>query len=182
MIYYIADLHLHHKNILHMSRRPFADLDEMHRTIRQNWNAAVSPEDDVYLVGDVCFGFNGEIAGYIRNLPGRKHLIIGNHDRKYLEIQKFRDLFDSIDTYLMIEDEGRKVVLFHYPILEWDGYFRGWYHVYGHIHNNDGNFANQLLKREEFRNAFNAGVDLNDFTPQTLYQLIARKNSELTFS
>lgn len=182
MIYYIADLHLHHKNILHMSHRPFADLEEMHQVIKQNWNAVVSEQDDVYIIGDVSFGFNTEIAEYIRNLPGNKHLIIGNHDKKYLANQKFRDLFVTINPYLVIEDKGRKVVLFHYPILEWDGYFKGWYHVYGHIHNNDANFANQLLKREEFKNAFNAGVDLNDFTPQSLHQLIARKNMELTFS
>jgi len=182
MIYYIADLHLHHKNILHMSQRPFADLNEMHRTIKQNWNAIVSDHDDIYIIGDVCFGFNIEIAEYIRNLNGNKHLIIGNHDKKYLANQKFRDLFVTISQYSVINDENRNVVLFHYPILEWDGYFKGWYHVYGHIHNNDANFSNQLLKREEFRNAFNAGVDLNDFTPQSLHQLIARKNLELTFS
>ena len=163
-----------------MSRRPFADIEEMHRAIMQNWNAVVNDSDDVYLIGDVCFGFNGATADYVRSLRGQKHLLIGNHDKKNLKNQKFRDLFVSIDNYLTIEDEGRKVVLFHYPILEWDGYFKGWYHVYGHIHNNDGNFANQLLTQEPFRNAFNAGVDLNDFTPQTLQHLIARKR--LTFS
>ena len=177
MIYYTADLHLRHKNILHMCHRPFETLEEMHQVIQQNWNSVVSDSDDVYMIGDVCFGFNSEIAEYIRHLHGKKHLIVGNHDRKYLENQKFRDLFDSIDNYLLIEDEGRKAVLFHYPILEWDGYFKGWYHIYGHIHNNNANFANQLLTREEFRNAFNAGIDLHDFTPQSLSQLIAEKNS-----
>ena len=28
----------------------------------------------------------------------------------------------------------RKIVLFHYPILEWNGKFRGSYHLYGHSH------------------------------------------------
>ena len=160
-----------------MCHRPFENLEQMHQKIKQNWNAVVSEQDDVYIIGDVCLGFNGEIAEYLRKLHGKKHLVIGNHDRKYLANQNFRALFESIDNYLLIDDEERKVVLFHYPILEWDGYFKGYYHIYGHIHNNDANFANQLLTREEFRNAFNAGTDLHDFTPQTLSQLIARKNS-----
>lgn len=176
MIYYIADLHLHHKNILHLCQRPFASIEQMHQTIKLNWNAVVSEQDDVYIIGDVCFKFNEEVAEYLKSLNGRKHLLIGNHDKKFLKYEKFREIFVSIDYYLTIEDENRKVVLFHYPILEWDGYFKGWYHVYGHIHNSD-NFSNQLLNREEFANAFNAGADLIDFTPQTLNQLISRKKS-----
>jgi len=176
MIYYTADLHLNHKNILHMCRRPFDNLQEMHRTIKQYWNAAVQDNDEVYIIGDVCMSFNGETADYLRSLHGKKHLIIGNHDKKHLKTEKFRELFETIDHYLTIGDEGRKVVLFHYPILEWDGYFKGWYHIYGHIHNNDANFANQLLKQEPFRNAFNAGMDLNDFTPRTLSQMITVRN------
>lgn len=72
----------------------------------------------------------------------------------------------------MNQNEGRTVVLFHYPIIEWDGYFSGSYHIYGHIHNNDDNQANQIM--QQVKNAFNAGVDVNDFIPQTLSQLICR--------
>ena len=50
-------------------------------------------------------------------------------------------------------------------------FFRGAYHLYGHIHNSD-NTANKVMST--IPNAFNAGVDLNDFTPQTLSQLIER--------
>ena len=32
-----------------------------------------------------------------------------------------------------IMDNGRRVIMCHYPIIEWDGYFRGSYLVYGHI-------------------------------------------------
>ncbi len=65
MIYYTADLHLHHKNILHLCERPFADLEEMHRVIKANWNAVITDQDDVYIIGDVCFGFNQEIMNLL---------------------------------------------------------------------------------------------------------------------
>ena len=46
MNYYISDLHLFHKNVTgegsNFDNRPFATLDEMHRTIKENWNNTVT--------------------------------------------------------------------------------------------------------------------------------------------
>ena len=33
-----------------------------------------------------------------------------------------------------IEDNGTRIVMCHYPMVEWDGFFRGALHFYGHIH------------------------------------------------
>ena len=73
MIYYIADLHLNHKNILHMCQRPFESIEEMHYTIKNNWNAVVSEKDEVYIIGDVCMSFNEATAQYLKSLNGRKN-------------------------------------------------------------------------------------------------------------
>lgn len=171
MIYYTADLHMGHANIMRLSNRPFASVEEMNEALVNNWNAVVSENDDVYILGDVMFKMSSRPDNFLHRMKGRKHLIVGNHDRQNLKKEAFTSCFDSINDYLCIEDEGRKVVLFHYPILEWDGYFRGHYHIYGHIHNSD-NFANRVMM--QVKNAFNAGVDVNDFIPQTLSQLIRR--------
>jgi calcineurin-like phosphoesterase family protein len=53
----------------------------------------------------------------------------------------------------------------HYPIEEWDGFFRGSYHLYGHVHNNDNGL--RIIDRR-----YNVGVDVNDFEPKTLDELI----------
>lgn len=172
MIFYTADLHLFHKNIISMCNRPFESLEMMHQVIAENWNHVVTDEDEVYIVGDVYLKFNTETELYLKALHGRKHLITGNHDKAHLKKENFRNLFASISNYSEIRDENRKVILFHYPILEWDGYFRDTYHVYGHIHNSDNNFANQIVKQEQFKNAFNAGVDVNHFTPKILTEWI----------
>ena len=171
MIYYTADLHLGHENIISYCNRPFENTDEMGEDIVSNWNSVVHENDDVYIIGDVLFKLKNDSPLYLDRMNGIKHLIVGNHDKRNLKKDIFKNLFTSIDDYLLIEDEGRKVVLFHYPIIEWDGYFRGAYHIYGHIHNSD-NTTNKIMKTVP--NAFNAGVDVNDFTPQTLSQLIAR--------
>jgi calcineurin-like phosphoesterase family protein len=66
-------------------------------------------------------------------------------------------------------------VFCHYPLAEWSGYFRGWYHIYGHIHNNTTNPAFAFLKAQE--RALNAGVDINHFKPVTLSELIANNKT-----
>ncbi|MDE5853680.1 MAG: hydrolase [Ruminococcus sp.] len=172
MIFYTADLHIGHTNIMKLSNRPFKTVEDMNETLVNNWNSVVMEDDDVYILGDVFFKLNSHPEMYLKRMNGKKHLIVGNHDKQYLEKEMFVNQFATINDYLVINDENRKVVLFHYPILEWDGYFRGYYHVYGHIHNNDNNLANQIMKKVP--NSFNAGVDVNDFIPQTLTQLIKR--------
>lgn len=171
MIFYTADLHLSHEAIIRYCGRPFETVEEMNETIVNNWNAVVGKKDEVYVIGDVLFKLKAGSQLYLDRMNGVKHLIRGNHDKQNLKKERFAEQFASIDDYLVIDDEGRKVVLFHYPIVEWEGYFSGAYHIYGHIHNSD-NEANRIMKN--IPNAFNAGVDLNDFTPQTLSQLIAR--------
>lgn len=168
MIYYTADPHFGHEAIIRFCHRPFADVEEMNRVLMENWNSVVQAEDEVYLLGDVFF--KGRPEQILPRLNGKKHLIIGNHDRRHLQKGNFNRHFESIQEYLCIDDNGRRVVLFHYPIYEWDGFFRGSYHLYGHVHNSE---VNRIMLRQE--RAFNAGVDLNDFTPQTLDSLIRRK-------
>ena len=171
MISYPADLHLSHEAIIRYCNRPFETVEEMNETIVRNWNAVVRKPDDVYIIGDVLFKLKESSTLYLDRLKQIKHLIIGNHDRQNLKKERFAQQFASIDEYLVIADQKRKVMMFHYPIIEWEGFFNGAYHIYGHIHNSN-NFANQVMSR--LPNAFNAGVDVNDFTPQTLSQLIAK--------
>ena len=179
MIYYTADLHLGHENVIRYCDRPFSNAEEMGEAIVSNWNSVVREEDEVYIIGDVLFKLKNDTPLYLDRMNGTKHLITGNHDVRNLKKDRFRELFASVNDYLIIDDEGRKLVLFHYPIVEWDGYFRGAYHIYGHIHNSD-NTANRIMGN--IPNAFNAGVDLNDFTPQTLSQLIGRSKARLNDS
>lgn len=178
MIFYTADLHLGHENIVKLSNRPFKNNDDMTNAIIHNWNTVVSKDDDVYIIGDMFFKTSAdEKIKILRRLKGRKHLILGNHD-KQMDDEAIRKEFASIKNYTVIKDSGREVVLHHFPLLEWDGFFGGAYHVYGHIHNNFDTAAYQIIlkNKEHFKNAFNAGVDVNGFFPRTLDEMIA--NSE----
>lgn len=169
MNYYISDLHLYHKYAIIGSHRPFANLHEMHKTIIHNWNTKVKPSDTVFILGDVSHPKNQEEANLVLNiiekLNGKKVLIKGNHDSKITHCAKFKQVFSSVHDYLEISDCGKKVILFHYPIEEWNQFNRGSIHLHGHVHNNDKHM-------KKIANRFNVGVDVNDFTPVSLKELI----------
>ncbi|MCM1578665.1 MAG: metallophosphoesterase family protein [Ruminococcus sp.] len=130
--FYIADLHLGHENVIKHDCRPFKNKDEMRETIIRNWNNAVSPADEVYILGDFAWK-NGEGLETLSQLRGTKYLILGNHDSPSEEMKYY---FKWIKDMAVIKDGGRTVVLCHYPIAHWYGQFRGAVHLYGHVHNN----------------------------------------------
>lgn len=84
MNYYIADTHFGHDNIRRLSNRPFETIEEMDRTIIDNWNSRVTDNDDVYILGDFSYKSEDSVL-YLKKVKGRKHLIIGNHDEKLLK-------------------------------------------------------------------------------------------------
>lgn len=168
-IFYIADTHFGHDNIRKLSNRPFATVEEMDRTIINNWNNKVKNGDDVYILGD--FTYKGEsYKRYLKQLNGHKHLIIGNHDTK--TVKESRGTFDFIEVEHLLEvnDDGTQIVLCHYPLVEWNGYYRNVLHFYGHVHNNYHNETARYAR--DMKNAYNVGVDVIGFTPRTLDEII----------
>ena len=50
MIYFTADLHFYHDKIIKHTGRPFHNSDEMDRVLIHNWNNAIKPDDEVYIL------------------------------------------------------------------------------------------------------------------------------------
>ncbi|MDR3215981.1 MAG: metallophosphoesterase family protein [Clostridiaceae bacterium] len=172
MIYYTADWHFGHANIIKHSNRPFASAEEMDKALIANYNSVVTNADTVYVLGDVSWCSFEAMKPILQKLKGTKHLILGNHDKGLRNNLEAADCFASISDMLEIRDNGRKVVLCHYPMLSWNGLFKDTVHVFGHIHNNTSDPGFEVL---ENLNAYNAGVDVNGYMPVTLEQLIENK-------
>lgn len=168
MIYIIADTHFGHANIIRHCNRPFSSVEEMDEALIANWNSVVSPDDDVYIVGDFAYKVEHP-ERYADMLNGRKHLITGNHDRKNLKDPEFRKRFVEIRDMLTIKHDGKSIVLCHYPLVEWDGMYRGAYHFFGHIHNNE-NQAQKIMRG--IAGAYNVGVENMEYTPRTIDEII----------
>ena len=138
-VYIGSDYHWGHVNIMKYcpaTRAHFGDVDTMNRKMIEMWNATVTEHDLVYMLGDIAFLPAPKAVSIMRQLRGRKILIEGNHDRKLLRDDGFRGCFEEIHKYLEITHEGTYVVLFHYPISDWDRMGRGSVHFHGHCHGN----------------------------------------------
>ena len=109
------------------------------------WNGRVQPKDIVYIVGDFCFRSGKPAEWYLKQLNGHKYLIIGNHDDKTLKNPEAMSHFDGADKMMDMRDDGKHICLCHYPITEWNSYYHGSWHIYGHIHNNK-NEAYEIMK------------------------------------
>ena len=132
MIYYIADMHFGHTNVLRFDNRPFPDTAQMDDTLIQNWNGRVTSDDTVYVLGDAFWKNEENSIRIMERLQGQKHLIQGNHDRVK---GKLRPYWESIEQYAEVNDENRLVILSHYPILFYKNQHYGAVMLYGHVHN-----------------------------------------------
>lgn len=173
---YIADWHYGHANVIGYDNRPFRTKEEMNAALIERWNAAVTPVDTVYVLGDMfCYVKAKEAVGVLRTLNGKKVLIRGNHDHLTRDSEFCRE-FEQIRDYLELEDGWRTVVLCHYPIpcfhlhLQEDRC-----HLYGHVHNTfEWNMTERFkIAMEEFGHncqMYNAGAMMPwmDYTPRML--------------
>lgn len=169
MNYYIADCHFGDQDVIDFSHRPFGSVEEMDREMIRRWNRKVKVSDDVYIVGDLIHRTD-DPRKYLDQLQGRLHLIVGNHDRPLLNDPAIRAYFVEITQYLILMDKTHRVVLFHYPMMEWDGYYYGTWHIYGHIHNHPS-LTQERMK--ELHKALNCGADVTNFAPCTFDELVS---------
>ncbi len=162
--WYISDPHFGHDRIIDLCKRPFNAVREMDDAIVGNIAAAVAPDDDLWIVGDFGFGETAQQPGYLEaifeRLPGRKHLVIGNHDGKRV----LKLPWESRQLMAEIREDGAHVVLCHYPMITWRHARHGALQLFGHVHE----------RWLGSRNSVNVGVDVWDFRPVRLDEIRAR--------
>jgi calcineurin-like phosphoesterase family protein len=152
MIWFTGDWHLDHEAIIDLASRPFLRMKHMEKTILKNYKEIVKKDDTVYFLGDIFFHKNKpKIESTLRNLPGTKILILGNHDK--LDPFEYQELgFYQVATWLKVDN----YTLVHDPAIA--GCLTDQLFVCGHIHN--------LFKIQ--KNVINVGVDVWDFRPVSI--------------
>lgn len=174
MLYFTSDLHFGHAKIIKACNRPFTSVEDMNEQLISNWNDTVDDHDDIYILGDFALRLSIEqLHAFFERLKGHKHLIFGNHDHEITRHRYyFRDILDSMHSLSTIRIRGdRRLVMCHYPLMFWCGdYEDRFIHLYGHIHNNaqDNQWASHL------RNAYNVGVDVNNYRPISLDEILEK--------
>ncbi len=143
-VWLISDTHFNHANVIRYSHRPFVDIPEMNATMVSRWQALVSPEDVVFHLGDMFMGAWVEAEPILKQLPGRKHLILGNHDgmiRKQAVLQAY---FEGIHEILEVKHVGATAVLCHFPLRSWNGMHYNVWNLHGHCHGTLAPIGKQL--------------------------------------
>lgn len=168
MYYFISDTHFGHENILKLCNRPFPDIHAMNEAMIMAWNRRVTGSDTVYILGDLFYRCP-DPESILRQLKGRKRLIVGNHDSSWIGDAELLRYFDDISNMQVITDGQRQLTLCHYPLLTWK-HRHSSYMIHGHLHaNTRDDFFPLIAARERM---LNAGVDINDFQPVTFAELV----------
>jgi calcineurin-like phosphoesterase family protein len=185
-VWFTADLHLGHGNIIKYCLRPFLSAREMEQarrdprgpwrvseeTIRrhddaliQAINAAVAEDDILWMLGDFCWGQLDVARQYRERLRCRNiNFVWGNHDHRSI-----RPLFVHVLEQGMIEVEGQDIWLNHYPTRSWNRSFHGSWQLYGHVH---GRMAAEDAAHPSLLTK-DVGVDACDYRPWSFAELSA---------
>lgn len=170
MIYFTSDLHFYHDNVIKHQNRPFLNVEEMNQSLIYNWNKKVGISDEIYILGDVTMKGTTYIQELLAQLNGYKYLIKGNHDRFADQATFDESAFAWIENYHELNYQNEHFILFHYPIEEWNHFFRGSIHLHGHQHNNSDYNVQNL---EKGLRRFDVGVDANDMSPISIEEIIS---------
>lgn len=152
--WFLADTHFGHANIIKYSNRPFASKEEMDTKMIENWNKKVGVDDDVYHIGDFCFMDQEKGQSILDRLNGRKHLVLGNHDKVGRRLKGW----EWIKDYHEMTIDGQFIVLCHYAMRVWNRCHKGSIQLFGHSHGNLPGNSQQI----------DVGVDVWDYQPVTL--------------
>jgi calcineurin-like phosphoesterase family protein len=156
--YFTSDTHFGDHRVLNLYPRPYASTADMDQDLIRRWNAVVSPDDELWHLGD--FARTARVAAAVLpQLNGRKHLITGNNDPG----AETAEGWESIQPYAEIERNGAFLVLCHYPFRSWNRQHRGALNLHGHSHGRMKPLPRQC----------DVGVDVWDYTPVALEALLA---------
>ncbi|MHA1478273.1 MAG: metallophosphoesterase family protein [Promethearchaeota archaeon] len=160
MIWFTADYHLSHKNIIKYTGRPFEDIQEMDRVLIKNLEEKITHGDVLYILGDLTF--NEQKANFFfekfKNIE--IHFIIGNHDSSEV-IRVAEQYCTSMSRIKDIKIEGQSITLCHYAMRVWNkSHYNAW-QLYGHSHG----------KLKSVGKQYDIGVDNNKLYPISFEEL-----------
>ena len=160
-IFFIADLHLDHKNIIKYCGRPFKDINDMNDTLVTRWNSIVSKDDTVIFAGDFCKN-KYKFHYWLSKLNGEIIMLKGNHD-----VVGEQSMYHSITfTYNNI------IFLVVHDPKDIPEDYNGWI-IHGHQHNND---VEKYPLISHNNKTINVSCELIDYTPVLIDDIILMIN------
>lgn len=175
-IWFTADTHFKHKNIIRYCNRPFESIEKMDEAIIKNWNDRVSQDDIVYHLGDFALvKSDAEIVNLLKRLNGYIKFLSGNHDKvmkNFFNIPIYKKEFyykiENLGNYHEFKIEDNFITLNHYAQIIWNKKHHGAWCLCGHSHYNL-----ELVRKDNdgIGKILDVGVDGNNFTPYSYEEI-----------
>lgn len=173
-IWFTSDTHFGSQRTLELSKRPFKTVEEMDKTLIDNWNSVVGDDDIVFHLGD--FG-NYEIA---KQLNGWINLLQGNYERIDNSFKDFENYFNlvynvnknSIWMEHLVDNftHRYKISMTHEPSFVKDIEIKNNHiNLFGHVH--------KLCMVKSY--GLNVGTDCHNFYPIDLETVLFYHNAIL---
>jgi len=161
----ISDTHFFHSRLAFDFglRTHFKSIEEMNKTIFDNWNKTVKDDDYIFFLGDFVIGAQEKYKTaqiLYESLNGKKIFLKGNHDE---HLGKYTNI-PVQNGPLEILYQGKRILLNHEPIYSFEQDLM----VCGHIHNNE---ENNRLKP----NMINVSVEVVNYTPVHIDEVLKKK-------
>lgn len=119
-IFFTSDLHLCHNKEFLYGPRGFSSIEEMNEAIVERWNKVVTPDDEVYNLGDFALNDIEAAFPYINRLNGKMYWVYGNHDTD----KKIDAIMDNCDAiwclgyaFQIKYNKKYSIYMSHYPTL-----------------------------------------------------------------
>lgn len=179
-IWFTADTHFCHDNIVKFSHRPFRDAAEMNEMLIRRWNETVPEDGIVFHLGDFCQGNSSDWNNIMSQLHGKIYLILGNHDVKNMR-PGYAQRFEQVAEQMTISVGGQSIILNHNPFLCYGGSYRDVWQLFGHVHSGPLSTTGLDLPRLKmlFPLQYDVGVDNNDFRPVSFAEVKARIEAQV---
>jgi len=148
-----SDLHFDDERIWWTVKRPFPSLREMNQGLRARWREAVAPGDIVVCAGDLGGrrAFLGRWQPPCVDLPGRKVIVLGNHDFTRFRCRE-RPLGADVSSMTLLIRSDPPLLVTHVPLVAVPA---GCVNVHGHTHDfkplEPGPWINVSVEQTDYR-------------------------------
>lgn len=162
-IFITSDLHFGHDREFIWGARGYADVNEMNIKQLEKFNSVVTEEDEVWILGDSLLGDAEEGLKYLKQLKGKIHICLGNHDTATRE-KMFKDLGWDVQLCARLKYKKMNFYLSHYPTITSNGEINSptqvaW-NIHGHTHASS--------RWSEYPYCYNVNVDAHNGYPVSL--------------
>lgn len=178
-IFFTSDTHFGHNRGFMYEPRGFHSIEEHDKEIIRKWNEVVSPEDTVYLLGDLMLNDNEHGMECLKRLNGNIKIIWGNHDtdtRKAL--YETLPNVEILGYATVVKIDKYHFYLCHYPTYTSNlengaPLSQHMINLYGHTHQHGSNFYHDIPFM------YHIGLDSHNNYPVSFEQVIIDIKNEV---